>query len=212
MTPFSSMERMSQQPAPPPGVQAVGVPGAGGAPAQGWSRPPREALDFPVFFDPEPAVARYQQFRSAIKGRLFGLVLSLVIWAVIGWFNRDNLDTMFWTIFGISLAISIALLVRTIVQSVLAKRAIGRLHEGLALGIGRGGLYLDDYLAWEDVDHLVAVPGGSRGSGRLVVVATNGAWREVPVDWLSHTPSAVDNAVRALSGDRHHVDLRPLDN
>ena len=82
----------------------------------------------------------------------------------------------------------------------------------LALGIGRGGLYLDDYLAWEDVDHLVAVPGGSRGSGRLVVVATNGAWREVPVDWLSHTPSAVDNAVRALSGDRHHVDLRPLDN
>ena len=55
------MERMSQQPAPPPGVQAVGVPGAGGAPAQGWSRPPREALDFPVFFDPEPAVARYQQ-------------------------------------------------------------------------------------------------------------------------------------------------------
>lgn len=194
---------MSQQP-----VAHVDAP-AGSAPT--WTPPPREALDFPIFFDPEPAVARYHAFRKGIRGRLFGIVLSLVIWGVIGWFNRDNLDTFFWTIFGISMGLSVALLVRTIVQSVMAKRAIGRLHEGLALGIGRGGLYLDDYLAWEDVDHLVAVPGGARGSGRLVIVATNGAWREVPVDWLSHAPSAVDNAVRALSGNRHHVDLEPLD-
>lgn len=174
------------------------------------SRPPREALDFPVFFNPEPAVARYHQFKRAIKGRIFGIVLSLLIWAGIGWWNRENLDTVFWTIFGISMALSVALLVRAIVQTRLAKKEIGKLHEGLALGIGRGGLYLDDFLAWEDVDHLVAVP-GSRGSGRLVVVATNGAWREVPVDWLSHAPAAVDNAVRALSANRHHVDLDPLD-
>lgn len=175
------------------------------------TRPPREALDFPVFFNPEPAVARYQVFRRAIKGRIFGLVLSLVIWGVIGWFNREHLDTFFWTILGLSVGLSLVLLVRTIVQSVQAKKAIGRLHEGLALGIGRGGLHLDDYLAWEDVDHLVAVPGGSRGSSRLVVVATNGAWREVPVDWLSHAPATVDNAVRALSGGRHHINLDPLD-
>ena len=133
--------------------------------SRGWSPPPREALDYPVFFNPEPAVARYQQFRSAIKRRLFGLVLSLVIWAVIGWFNRDNLDTLFWTIFGISLAISIALLVRTIVQSVLAKRAIGRLHEGLALGIGRGGLYLDDYLAGRTSTTSSPSPAGRAGRG-----------------------------------------------
>lgn len=176
-----------------------------------WTVPPPEALDFPVFFNPEPAVARYQALRRAIKGRIFGLVLSLAIWAAIGWFNRDNLDTFFWTILGVSVGLSVVLLVRTVVQSRRAKKEIGRLHEGLAFGIGRGGVFLDDYLAWEDVDRLVAVPGGSRGSGRLVVVASNGVWREIPVDWLSHTPSAVDNAVRALSGNRHHVDLCPLD-
>lgn len=192
---------MSQQP-----VVDAAAPGlSGGGP------PPREALDFPVFYDPEPAVARYQQFRGAIRSRIIGLVLSLVIWAVIGWFNRENLDMFFWTILGFSIGLSVALLVRSIVQSVLARRAIDRLHEGLAFGIGRGGLYLDSYLAWADVDHLVAVPGGSRGSGRLVVVATNGAWRELPIDWLSHSPSAVDNAVRALSANRHHVNLQPLD-
>lgn len=195
---------MTQQP-----DAAVAAPAAA-APAS-WTPPPREALDFPVFFDPAPAVARYQRFRAAIRGRIIGLALSLVIWAVIGWFNRENLDAFFWTVLGLSLGLSVVLLVRTIVQSVLAKRAIGRLHEGLALGIGRGGLHLDGYLAWEDVDHLVAVPGGSRGSGRLIVVATNGAWREVPVDWLSHSPAAIDNAVRALSGGRHLIDLDPLD-
>ena len=191
---------MTQPPAHAPAPEA----------SLGWSPPPREALDQPIFFNPEPAVARYHAFRRAIKGRIFGLVLSLVIWGVIGFLNRDNLDTLFWSVLGISIGISVALLVRTIVQSVSAKRAIGRLHEGLALGIGRGGVYLDDYLAWEDVDRLVAVPGGSRGSGRLVIVATNGAWREVPVDWLSHTPSAVDNAVRTLSANRHRIDLTPL--
>lgn len=178
---------------------------------QGWTPPPREALDFPVFFDPEPAVELYRVKRGRIVGRAISLVLSLVIWAVLGWLNRDNLDTLFWTILAVSVGISLGFLIHAIVGAVRAKKAIGRLHEGLALGVGRGGLHLDSYLAWEDVDRLVAVPGGGRGSGRLVIVATNGAWREVPVDWLSHTPSAVDSAVRALSGNRHQIDLTPLD-
>ena len=178
---------------------------------QGWTPPPREALDFPVLFDPHPAVERYRLVRGRVVGRGISLAISLAIWAVIGWLNREHLDTLFWAILGVSVAISVALLVHAIVQTVGAKNAIGRLHEGLALGIGRGGLHLDNYLAWEDVERLTALPAGGRGSGRLVVVATNGAWREVPVDWLSHTPSAVDSAVRALSGNRHHVDLAPLD-
>lgn len=178
---------------------------------QGWAPPPREALDFPVFFAPEPAVELYRLKRGRVVGRVIGLVFSLVIWAVIGWLNRETLDVFFWSILGVSVGISLAFLVHAIVGTVRIKRALGRLHEGLALGVGRGGLHLDNYLAWEDVDHLVAVPGGGRGSGRLVVVATNGAWREVPVDWLSHSPSAVDSAVRALSGNRHHIDLTPLD-
>ncbi|MDO5534636.1 MAG: hypothetical protein Q4F65_08300 [Propionibacteriaceae bacterium] len=183
--------------------------GQGSVPS--WTPPPREALDVPVFFDPAPAVERYRLLRRSIIGRVIGLVVSLVLWGVIGWLNRANLDALFWTILGLSVGLSVVLLVRSIVQTVLAKRALGRLHDGLALGIGRGGLHLDNYLAWEDVDRLVAVPGGSRGSGRLIIVATNGAWREAPIDWLSHTPSAVDAAVRALSGNRHHIDLTPLD-
>ncbi|MFT3875930.1 MAG: hypothetical protein QM708_05855 [Propioniciclava sp.] len=208
------------QPTPAPPAGPAG-PGADGSPAPGlapatasaprWTPPPREALDFPVFYDPAPAVAWWRGHRRVMIGRIIGLGISAVIWGVIAWFNRDNLDTVFWVILSVSLAITLVTLVVAIVRTVRAKRAVKRLNEGLALGIGRGGLHLDTYLAWEDVDHLVAVPGGGRGSGRLIVVARNGAWRELPIDWLSHAPSAVDGAVRALSGNRFRIDLDPLD-
>ncbi|MBK8462263.1 MAG: hypothetical protein IPL36_04255 [Nigerium sp.] len=184
----------------------------------GRSRPGRGAgasmdapgLDHPVL----PTTRRPPEWwppRRAMIGRIVGLVISAGLWGVIAWFNRDNLDAVFWVILGLSMGVTLVFLVVSIARTVRAKAELKNLHEGLALGIGRGGLHLDTYLAWEDVDHLVAVPGGGRGSGRLIVVATNGTWREVPIDWLSHAPSAVDGAVRALSGNRFHIDLDPLD-
>jgi len=189
----------------------VAGPGPAAAPAPRWTPPPREALDFPVLYDPAPAVEWWRSRRRAMIGRIVGLVISAGLWGVIAWFNRDNLDAVFWVILGLSMGVTLVFLVVSIARTVRAKAELKNLHEGLALGIGRGGLHLDTYLAWEDVDHLVAVPGGGRGSGRLIVVATNGTWREVPIDWLSHAPSAVDGAVRALSGNRFHIDLDPLD-
>lgn len=189
----------------------VSGPGPAEAAAPRWTPPPREALDFPVFFDPAPAVEWWRSRRRAMVGRIVGLVISVVLWAVIGWFNRASLDTVFWVVLGFSMGVSLVFLAVSIVRALRARAELKRLNEGLALGIGRGGLHLDTYLAWQDVDHLVAVPGGGRGSGRLIVVATNGTWREVPIDWLSHAPSAVDGAVRALSGNRFHIDLDPLD-
>lgn len=179
------------------------------APAPSWTPPPREALDFPVFYDPAPAVAWWRSHRRVMIGRIVGLALSGVIWGVIGWLNRENLDVVFWSLLGVSLGLTVVMLIVSIVRTVRAKGRVNRLAEGLALGIGRGGLHLDSYLAWEDVDHLVAVPGS--GSGRLIVVATNGSWRELPIDWLSHAPSSVDGAVWALSGNRFRIDLDPLD-
>lgn len=176
-----------------------------------WVSPPREALDYPVLYDPAPAVARWQGFKKAITSRVIGLVLSGAIWGVLWWISRDNLWPGFWWVLGISVGISVALLARTIVQTVLAKRDLNRLHEGLALGIGRGGLFLDGYLPWQHVASLEAVPPGLRGSVRLVVTSHGGVRREVPLEWLSQSPSAVDGAVRALSDRRFSVNLDTFD-
>lgn len=195
---------MSQPPVAPAGAAPPALlPGPGPV--------PREALDHPVFFDPAPAVARWHAKRRMIWSRAVSLVLSLVIWGVIWWLNKDNVFPGFWWFLGLSVGLSVALLVLAIVRTVQAKRDIGRLHEGLALGIGRGGLFLDGYLPWERVESLVTRPGGGDRSVRLIVTATTGAWKELPLEWLSHSPSAVDGAVDALSGRRFRIDLAAFD-
>lgn len=176
-----------------------------------WVTPPRQALDAPVFFNPEPAVLRWKALRGAIVSRIISLVLSLAIWGVLWWIMRDDLWQGFWWVAGISVALSVTLLVVTIVRAVLARKALGRLHEGLALGIGRGGLFLDGYLPWTHLATIEACPPGLRGSVRLVITSTEGVERELPLEWLSHSPASVDNAVRTLSAERFGLDLRVFD-
>lgn len=176
-----------------------------------WATPPRQALDAPVFFNPEPAVLRWRTLRAGIVSRIISLVLSIAIWGVLWWIMRENLWQGFWWVAGISVAISVALLVLTIVRTALARKALGRLHEGLALGIGRGGLFLDGYLPWAHLATIEARPPGLRGSVRLVITSTEGVVRELPLQWLSHSPASVDNAVRTLSDERFGLDLRVFD-
>lgn len=179
--------------------------------ASEWLAPPREALDYPVLFDPAPAVARWRGFRRLIVSRSIGLVLSAAIWAVWWWISRDSLWDGFWWVLGISMGLSVLWLVHAIVATVLARRDIDRLHEGLALGIGRGGVHLGVFVPWSEVASIEARPAGLRGSVRLVVTSTSGVEREVPLEWLSQTPAAVDGAVRALSAKRFSVDLTAFD-
>lgn len=192
---------------PPPGPP--GAPGASGP--DDWIAPPREALDFPVFFDPGPAVARWRAYRGAIVSRVIGLVVSALIWGVLWWISRDNLWEGFWWVLGISMGLSVVLLVWSIVRSVLAKREIHELHEGLAIGIGRGGIFLDGYLPWTHATSFVTRRPGLRGSHRLVVTAANGVRRELPLEWLSSSPASVHGAVWALSDRRFAVDLSVFD-
>ncbi|WP_232550093.1 hypothetical protein [Propioniciclava soli] len=180
---------------------------------------PSEALDHPVFFDPAPAVAWWHKQRGALRGRIVSLVLSLVIWAALWWFTRepDNAlgwqwGPLSWWIAGISVGVSVLMIVWAAVQFRRAKRAVAALHEGLALGIGRGGLYLDDTLVrWPDLAGLDVHPGRLGGSARLVVRTASGANHTLPLDHLAATPASIDGAIRALSGGRAWLDLTRLD-
>lgn len=173
--------------------------------------PPRGALDVPVLDRPEPAVLRYKAFRKGIAWRVGSLLLSGAIWGAIWWFSKDNLWEGFWWLLGISMGVSVAFLVLAIVRTVLAKRDLNRMHEGLALGIGRDGLYLDGFLPWGHVRSLEARTSPVRGSVQLVVTSTENIRRDLPLEWLSASPASVDNAVRAMSGRRFALDLTRFD-
>jgi len=190
---------MSAPPAaPPPAASVVPVPD--------------EALDFPVLYNPGPAVGRWYGLRRARTGRVVSVVLSVGVSAALWWFFREDLGALFWWVAGISLGISLAGLAWAIVRVVRARSQIDRLHEGLALGIGRGGVFLHDtFVPWTEVVALGARPGRLGDSPRLVLKPASGPELELPLDYLSHRPAALDGAVRALSGGRVWVDLARLD-
>ncbi|QIK72702.1 hypothetical protein G7070_11000 [Propioniciclava coleopterorum] len=170
-----------------------------------------DVLSYPVLMDPEPAVLRWRARRGRVISRVIGLVISVAIWAVIWWLNRENLWQGFWWILGISLGISVALLLWSAITAHLAKRDVKALHEGLALGLGRDGIYLDGPVPWDAIRAFLVKPGRLKGSATLVVVSKAGTWRTLPLQWLDQTPAAIDNAIRALSANRLRIDLAPID-
>lgn len=174
---------------------------------------PRAALDHPVFYNPAPAVARWQRLKRARTGRWVSLGISVALIGGLWWFYGGEVSSWFWWIVAISLGLSLLLLGWSMVQVAAARRELNGLYEGLALGIGRGGLFAaDQFLEWPAVAGLVARPPRLlQGSARLTLQAASGASVDLPLDYLSHSPAAIDGAVRALSGRRSWVDLSALD-
>lgn len=213
---LGSMAAMIQPPAQPP--------------AGGWPPPvatldqpapppvPRDALDHPVFFNPAPAVLAWRRAKGALVWSLGSLVFNGLVWAAIWWFFYRE-DATLWQgwfpwVLGGSLGISVGVIVWRTVRFLRAKRELAALHEGLALGIGRGGLFVADaaaHLPWAQVAGLDALPGRLGGSRRLVVRAASGQKHTLPLDHLATDPAALDGAVRALSGGRSWIELGRLD-
>lgn len=192
----------------PPGQLAPG----GWPPPASPPMPPRQALDYPVFYNPAPAVARWRRMRGSLIWGLISLVISVGIWAGIWWFNRDSLWDGFWWWASINVGISLLLLLWTVLRLVFARRAIAALHEGLALGIGRGGLYAaDTFLPWPALAGVEARSGRLDGSARLLLRPAAGPPIVLPLDYLGQPPAAIDGAVRAMSGGRVWIDLSRLD-
>lgn len=200
--------RLQQQPLPP----AATLPAPPPMPI------PRDTLDHPVFFNPAPAVLAWRRARGAFVWSIGSLVVNGVVWAAIWWFYYRD-DTTVWQgwfpwVLGFSLAVSAGVIAWRAAKFVRAKRELAALHEGLALGVGRGGLFLADagaHLPWTQVAGLDALPGRLGGSRRLVVRGASGQKHTLPLDHLATNPAALDGAVRAMSGGRSWIELGRLD-
>lgn len=174
--------------------------------------PRRAAPDVPVFFAPEPAVARWHQARRNRTWRIVSLGISAAISFAIWWFFRDQLGEWLWWFIGLSFVLPVATLLLAVGQVVAAKADLARVGEGLALGIGRAGLYLAGvHVPWSELVAVRALPGRWGRTPALEVEARDGVRVDVPLDYLDRRPAEVDNAVWALSGGRVRVDFSRLD-
>lgn len=114
---------------------------------------------------------------------------------------------------GFSLAVSAGVIAWRAAKFVRAKRELAALHEGLALGVGRGGLFLADAGA-----HLSGRRWPASTPPRTPLAGAAAWWcagRPVrstpPLDHLATNPAALDGAVRAMSGGRSWIELGRLD-
>lgn len=175
-------------------------------------RVPREALDYPVMFNPGPAVRRWVGLRRGMYWSFGSFVVGLAIWAAIWWFNREDWTATMWWILGASIGLSLILTGRSVFRAVAARRELRLVAEGLALGIGRGGLFADQrFLPWVSVATLEARSARVGQTARLIIRPMEGAPLGLPLDYLAASPADLDGAIRALSGGRAHVDLSRLD-
>lgn len=174
---------------------------------------PREALDYPVMYNPALAVKRWYRSRGAARWSAGSLLVGILIWAGIWWFTRDTswTDTSWWLV-GFSLSVSVIFLARWVFSAIVAKRELRLVAEGLALGIGRGGLFAEGgFLRWSDLGGIETRPARIGRTARLDVRSAAGEQVSFPLDYLGASPADLDGAVRALSGGRSRVDLSGLD-
>lgn len=174
--------------------------------------PRRAAPDVPVFFAPEPAVARWHLARRNRTWRIISLGISAAISAAIWWFFREQLGDFTWTWVAVALAIPLVYLAAAIVREVVVRRDVARVGQGLALGVGRRGLFLRDVMVpWTDVGAVRARSGRLGASDRLVVETRTAQKLELPLSYLTSRPASLDGAVFALSGGRVRIDFSALD-
>lgn len=175
-------------------------------------QPRRAVLDVPVFFAPGPAAARWHAARRNRRWRIVSLGISAAISAAIWWFWRDQLGDWLWWMIGLSFVLPVGTLVHAIGQELAAKSDLTRVGEGLALGIGRAGMYLAQvHVPWSELAGVRALPGRWGRTASLEVEVRDGVRLDVPLDYLDRRPAEVDSAVRALSGGRVRVDFSRLD-
>lgn len=173
----------------------------------------REALDYPVMFNPAPAVARWRRLRGAMWWSIGSLVVGIGIWVGIWGFTRDtSWSDISWWFVGISLGISLIFLGRAIFRWLSARRELRLVAEGLALGIGRGGLFIEGrFIPWTGLGRLETRPARIGRTARLLIRPTGGGLLTLPLDYLGAAPAVLDGAVLALSGGRARIDLSRLD-
>lgn len=190
---------------PAPG--SVAAPPAPPAPAV-----PPGALDYPVMFNPAAAWQVWKDAKRTRTSRLVSLLISAGISAAVWWFFRDQLGDWLWWMVGLSLALPTIQLLIAIVQVVRHRKVLAGVHDGLALGVGRGGLYLHGtYVPWAELGQLQALPPRFGGTSTLRVEPRGGQALTLPLDYLSAMPATLDGAIRALSGGRAWIDVSALD-
>lgn len=177
---------------------------------------PMQTERFAVGLTPLPTAARVARQRAQLRGRIFSMVISLVLLVVLFLWMKPDWEPWVYGLVGGLWAMSSLFWV--VVSAVGLRRATRDLR-----GIGEGPVFfVDPYglefvwprpvaVTWDQVDALV-LDGSHVGAGQNLVLRAGGeVAATVPLSYLDATASVIDLAVHANSMGRVRLDATALD-
>lgn len=168
--------------------------------------------EFGIYYRPELVAAKVSRLRNRMIWQLGSLLLSLAIFAALWLVWPETFgDWAPWFI-GVSLLTGGGTAVYYLIQWFRARSDARRAVPGLAIGINRDGMLIDQrWLTWGEVGSMVVKPGVLGASNSLVTTARDSFTTAVPLEYTDAMPASLDSVVRVLSAGRAWVDLSRLD-
>ncbi len=166
-----------------------------------------------VAYDPAELADKVERWRRLTRSRVTSLIITLVIMTVIYFWQRDQLQGAgFIAIYGVVLAISVAILLVTLFGYRRLRAQLREVGTGPAIRIGTPGIQVAELGApWSQVSALTTEKGRLGRAPGLKLALTDGRSTVLPLDTVAVYPATIDSTVRAFSGGRLGVDLSALE-
>lgn len=168
--------------------------------------------EYGVYYRADLAERQVRNARTALYWRLGSMVLSIGL-AVAAWrlWPEQFGDWAPWLI-GSAVVVGVVSSVLGVIRLVRVRRDAELARPGLAIGLNRDGMLVNQrWLVWPEVGSVEVRPGSLGSSSALVATGRDLAKTRVPLDYTDTMPATLDTAVRVLSSGRAWVDLSRLD-
>lgn len=156
------------------------------------------------------AAERVARWHNVVRSRLAMLVLLIILSGSIYFWQRQKINGLGIIMLFLVCAVALVWFVIAIVWNSIAKRDLATVGEGVALTLDPVGVKVSDWVKpWHEIAHLKTRSRGLGRSPELLITAVDGQYRTLYLQHLDVMPSQIDDAVRAWTNGRIHLELGP---
>jgi hypothetical protein len=168
--------------------------------------------EYGVYYRPDVAERHLGSARNALLWQLGSTGVSVGLAAGAWYLWPGEFGPWAPWLIGVALASGAVSAAIGVVRLIRVRRDVGFARQGLAIGLNRDGMLVNQrWLVWPEVGSVEVRPGALGGSSTLVATGRDRAVTRVPLDYTDTMPATIDSAVRVLSSGRAWVDLSRLD-
>lgn len=168
--------------------------------------------EYGVYYRPDVAEQHLTSARNALVWQIGSMGVSVGLAAGAWYLWPAQFGPWAPWLIGVAAVTGLVSAGFSVVRLIRVNRDAGLARAGLAIGLNRDGMLVNQrWLVWPEVGSVEVRPGALGGSATLVATGRDRATTRVPLDYTDTMPATIDTAVRVLSSGRAWVDLSRLD-